>query len=200
MAADPDGLWTLDTNRCSWSDEAYDEHTFGIWNAGGRTVSPVVAPAGAPRVEPRRRHTAYQRPESWAPAFRPGGPGERRVGAPAGHRARPIPSRCDNPRASARAAAVRRRHILLGIVALASVIALAVPWGTKPDHALAAPAVATSGAALARPSVYTVQAGDTLVSIAQRIEPRGDRRALTSELSAQIGGGGVRPGERLVLP
>jgi nucleoid-associated protein YgaU len=105
---------------------------------------------------------------------------------------------CDDQRVAARAAAVRRRHILLGLVAVAAVIALAVPWGTRADHALAAPARA--GATLSPHSVYVVQPGDTLWSIAQRINPQGDPRALMTPLSEQVGGDGIRPGERLLLP
>jgi len=163
-------------------------------------VSPVAAPVGAPRVEPRRRHTTYPAAAPWAPAYRPGGPGQRQVSGPPGHRNRPVHLGCGDPRAAARAAALRRRHILLGIVALLAAIALAVPWGTKADPTLAVPAAAGVGTTLSPHSVYVVQPGDTLVSIAQRIGPSSGRRAALTALNAEVGGAGVRPGERLVLP
>jgi hypothetical protein len=101
---------------------------------------------------------------------------------------------------AARAAALRRRHILLGIAALVAVVGLAVPWGTRPDPALAAPAPAGIGAVLSPHTLYVVQPGDTVVSIARRIDSQGDRRSLVAVLNGEVGGGGVRPGERLVLP
>ncbi len=47
---------------------------------------------------------------------------------------------------------------------------------------------------------YIVQPGDTLWSIASRVYPHGDPRALVSTLSAQVGSAVVVPGEHLVLP
>jgi len=111
-----------------------------------------------------------------------------------------VPRRCDDRRALSRATAQRRRHVLLGFVALAAVIALAVPWGTRPDPALAVPAPAGTGTTLSAHAVYVVQPGDTLSSIARRLGPGRDQRSLVAALGVEVGGGSVRPGERLVLP
>jgi acyl dehydratase len=102
---------------------------------------------------------------------------------------------------AAHAAAVRRRHVLLGILALAAAIALAVPWGTTPDHALAGASPAAGAAAgLTGHAVYVVQPGDTLRSIAQKLDPGGDPRLVMATLRVQNGGDPVRAGERLVVP
>jgi LysM repeat protein len=47
---------------------------------------------------------------------------------------------------------------------------------------------------------YVVGAGDTLWSIAQRLDPTGDPRPVVAALAAQVGGDVVIPGERLLLP
>jgi hypothetical protein len=48
--------------------------------------------------------------------------------------------------------------------------------------------------------VYVVQPGDTLWTIAERLDPSGDPRATTDELATQVGGDAVVPGERIMLP
>jgi hypothetical protein len=70
-------------------------------------------------------------------------------------------------------------------VALAAVVALAVPWGTKADPALATPAAARAEANL---------------SIAQKLDLQGDPTSAVKTQSVQVGGRTVRPRERLVLP
>jgi hypothetical protein len=119
----------LDTNRCSWSYVSHDEHTFEAGDEEDEPVT-VVAPV-RPAPSRRRSHTTYRRPGSGTVTFRPGGPLDRgeAVGGP--HRVRPVHGRCDDPRSAARAAALRRRHILLALVAVAIMVALAVPWGGR---------------------------------------------------------------------
>jgi hypothetical protein len=186
----------LDTNRCSCSYESYGEHTFGLRTAGGEVVGTVAAPVGPSPVRPRRPHPTHRRP---APrTFRPGGPEERRLADGRSHRGRPVHPRCDDPRAAARAAAVRRRHLLLALLAVALLLALAAPWSGKADGSLATPGPAQ--ATLAAHAVYIVQPGDTLWSIAQRLDPEGDPRPTMAALSEQAGGDTLRPGERLILP
>ncbi|MGO9558921.1 MAG: hypothetical protein ACLPQS_06930 [Acidimicrobiales bacterium] len=48
--------------------------------------------------------------------------------------------------------------------------------------------------------LYVAKPGDTLWSIANRVEPGADPRPLVSELEAQLGGKILLPGDRLVLP
>ena len=59
------------------------------------------------------------------------------------------------------------------------------------------PAPATSGA---RAGGYLVQPGDTLWSIARRLQPEGDVRALVHQLVDANGGADLRIGQRVVLP
>ncbi|MGH9169293.1 MAG: LysM peptidoglycan-binding domain-containing protein [Acidimicrobiales bacterium] len=47
---------------------------------------------------------------------------------------------------------------------------------------------------------YIVKPGDTLWSIASRLQPGGDPRPLVAELQSQLHGGTLEPGERLLLP
>jgi Tfp pilus assembly protein FimV len=49
-------------------------------------------------------------------------------------------------------------------------------------------------------SAYVVQPGDTLWSIAERLDPQADPRPVMNALARQVGGDTVRPGERLLLP
>jgi hypothetical protein len=100
----------------------------------------------------------------------------------------------------ARAAAVRRRHLLLAVLAVALLACLALPWSGAGKAALARPGPTPVGSTLSPHSVYVVQPGDTLWSIAERLDPQGDPRPTMATLAAQVGGDIVRPGERLVLP
>jgi hypothetical protein len=45
-----------------------------------------------------------------------------------------------------------------------------------------------------------VQPGDTLWSIALRLDPSGDPRPIVQRLEQQVGGDTVQAGERVVLP
>ncbi|HXQ63021.1 MAG TPA: LysM peptidoglycan-binding domain-containing protein [Acidimicrobiales bacterium] len=123
----------------------------------------------------------------------------RRPPVAAPHRTRPTHAGCADPRAAARAAAVRRRHILLAAVAVGLLVALAVPWGGKGGNGLASPGP-IPGTTLSAHTVYVVQPGDTLWSIAERLAPQGDPRPAVTTLSEQLGGDTVTPGERLLLP
>jgi hypothetical protein len=139
-------------------------------------------------------------PRSGAGAYRPA---VRLVGRPApadGHRRCPGIARCDESVVAARAAAVRRRRLLLGGVATALIVALALPWGGAGTHTLAAPGPAQAGATVLHAGPYVVRPGDTLWSIAEGLDPSGDPRPVVAELSAEIGGDSVVPGERLELP
>jgi hypothetical protein len=96
-------------------------------------------------------------------------------------------------------AAVRRRRVLLGTVAAGLLAALALPWSGS-GGSLATPGPALAGATVAHHSPYVVRPGDTLWSIAVRLDPTGDPRPVVARLAAQVGTETPAPGERLVLP
>jgi hypothetical protein len=91
--------------------------------------------------------------------------------------------------------AVRRRRVLLALTALL-VVGLALPLGGSGGSSH------PSGSALAETPghAYTVQAGDTLWSIAQRADPTGDPRPLVSKMEAQTGSDTVSPGQHITVP
>lgn len=101
-----------------------------------------------------------------------------------------------------RAVRIRRRRLvalvavlLVALLAIGAVRLVAGVLGT--DAAPAAP----SAAALVQPpaSVYVVQPGDTLWSIARRVAPGSDPRAVVDRLSARNGGPGLVVGQQLTL-
>ena len=95
---------------------------------------------------------------------------------------------------------VIRRRLVLGIVAVALLTALALPWGGTGGRTLAPPGSALAGQTVQAHQQYVVQPGDTLWSIAMRLDPSSDPRPLVAEMAAQVGGDTVVPGERLRLP
>lgn len=95
---------------------------------------------------------------------------------------------------------MRRRRIVLGAAVAAILVALALPWGGAGRPTLATPGPVLAGATVSPHALYVVQPGDTLWSIAERLDPQGDPRPIVSELEAQVGSDTVVPGERLRLP
>lgn len=151
---------------------------------------PVTHERRRPRVHvPSRDRTHGCRPI--AAGRGTAAPGDR-------HRVRSEPGRC-RPGQAPRTAAARRRVAVAAVVAVALLVALALPWGGVGRHPVTSdPALAR--AASGHSAVYVVRPGDTLWSIATRVDPQGDPRPLVARLSAQVGGDTVVPGERLVLP
>jgi hypothetical protein len=93
----------------------------------------------------------------------------------------------------------RRRRALLGTLAVGLLAALALPWSGT-GGSLATPGPALAGEAVAHHAPYVVRPGDTLWSIAARLDPAGDPRPVVARLAAQIGNETVIPGEQLLLP
>jgi len=92
------------------------------------------------------------------------------------------------------------RRLLPGVVTLA---ALAGVWaGAGAMSASHAPRLDVLPGSVKAPGgyLYVVRPGDTLWSIASRLEPGGDPRALVAQLEVQVPGGSLVPGRRLVLP
>jgi hypothetical protein len=76
-------------------------------------------------------------------------------------------------------------------------VGLALPLsGTGGNSHATGSALAETGA----PVSYTVRPGDTLWTIAERVDPSADPRPIVAQLSAQTGSDTVVPGERIILP
>ena len=91
---------------------------------------------------------------------------------------------------------VRRRRTLLAMMGLALGL-LALPLGGSGG---ASHPTGSVSAAQLHSGTYTVRAGDTLWSIAQRVDPTGDPRPVVSRLAAQLGTDSVVPGEQVTIP
>lgn len=132
-----------------------------------------------------------------------GGGGERRAGEDLDVRdAGAPPPRVApylRPSAGAKRAtspAVRRRRLLLAVMGLA-LVGLALPLsGTGGRSHATGSALAGIGHQVG----YTVRPGDSLWSIAERVDPTADPRPLVAQLASQTGSETVVPGERIVLP
>jgi LysM domain-containing protein len=87
----------------------------------------------------------------------------------------------------------RRRLVAVGL----GVLALTVVAPRFRAALGGAPASAPEGVPV--PISYVVEPGDTLWSIARRVQPVGDPRALVARLEVVAGGAEVRPGQVLIL-
>jgi nucleoid-associated protein YgaU len=149
-----------------------------------------VRPAG--RADAPDLRLIGARPADRADEYAPPGPGEpfdlRLVEAPR-HGARSTLRRGPS-------AAVRRRRTLLATMGLL-LVGLALPLsGTGGNSHATGSALAETG----HPVTYTVRPGDTLWTIAERVDPSADPRPLVARLAAQTGSDNVVPGERIVVP
>jgi Tfp pilus assembly protein FimV len=127
-------------------------------------------------------------------------------GAPAPRRA----ATTSQPDRRAVAASVYRRRrlvvLLLVVLAVASIVGMARaaagllgggPLTAAEDGRVAV--VELDAQPVAR-ATYVVRSGDTLWSIARRIQPDGDVRPLVDALAATRDGRALQPGERIVVP
>src|SRR5207248_2498734 len=98
----------------------------------------------------------------------------------------------------------RRSAALLVMVAAAAVMMLAIVPAVRAGMGALGGSPLTPAGAPAAPAlqpvasnVVVVQSGDTLWSIARRLQPTGDVRPLVDRLAAAHGHGPLQPGERL---
>jgi LysM domain len=94
------------------------------------------------------------------------------------------------------APAVRQRRLLVAVIVVLAV-ALALPLSGTGGRSHA---TGSAPAGIGRQVEYTVRTGDTLWSIAERVDPNNDPRPLVAKLAAQTGSDTVVPGERISLP
>jgi len=102
----------------------------------------------------------------------------------------------------ARAVDVRRRRVRALGLALASVVAAGALWfgtsamASSQDRLQVLPgSVQTTHGYL-----YRVQPGDTVWSIATRLDPTGDPRPLADQIESEIGGTNLQVGTQVLLP
>jgi len=155
----------------------------------------IVEPVWAPRPEEPGRTPQREEEVAFAPSSPVRGPKishelERRV----------VERRASERRA--RAAQLRRRRLhLLG--ALMSVgLAAAVWFGTS---AMASQSqgrlqILPGSVKTAHGYLYRVQPGDTVWSIATRLDPTGDPRPLTGQIESEIGGTDLQAGTQVLVP
>ncbi|MGH9007790.1 MAG: hypothetical protein ACRDV6_08785 [Acidimicrobiales bacterium] len=92
----------------------------------------------------------------------------------------------------ARRARIRRNAVLVTLAGLLT--ALALPLSSLGGTSGARPDPVVAG------STYVVRPGDTLGSIAERLDPAGNPVALAQRMAAQTGSSTVVVGEHIVLP
>lgn len=161
--------------------------------------------AGALQLLEGYEFAPLRAPQSWQPlSEKPPArtaPARIRQGSGEVLRERPLPRPAASPQPSAPA---RRRPARRGgaLPALATVGLLVGLWfgagalrGATPR-----PAVLSGSRAVAGGYLYRVRPGDTLWSIASRLEPNADPRPLVDELAAQVPAGTLVVGETLHLP
>lgn len=100
------------------------------------------------------------------------------------------------PRRGVSPAVRRRRLAALGLL-LATLLGLALPVSALGGRPLS---VGTAAAPLAAHTFYTVRPGDTLWSIATRLDPAGDPRPLVTQLATETDSDTVMAGQRIWLP
>lgn len=97
-------------------------------------------------------------------------------------------------------AAVRRRCVVTALTVVAAIgFLLGAGSLTGAGQASPLPQPAPADAAPVAAFIHIVQPGDTLWSLARRIQPNGDVRPLVARLRAVSGGGPLQPGQLLRL-
>lgn len=100
-----------------------------------------------------------------------------------------------------RRSTVRRRRIAVGVFSALVLLVLSLPiqaLGGITSTGKLAPSGVVGG--LQDGSLYVVQPGDTVASIAHALNPTGDQAALQSKIRSIVGSSVVVPGEHVLLP
>ncbi len=94
------------------------------------------------------------------------------------------------------ATAVSSRQVAFVGIVLAVMVALVVVFGMVGDEAGAY----DGNFSYAEPTLYIVQPGDSLWSIAEALRPNADPRPLVDELRSAAGSANLQIGQRLLIP
>ena len=89
---------------------------------------------------------------------------------------------------------------MVGALLVGLLFVLAAPISALGGRSVAGAPPAGPPAARVHNVVYVVKQGDTLGSIAARINPDGDAESLVAALSSELGSASLTPGERIILP
>jgi len=164
----------------------------------GRPTSPVTGSVGSGhRRRPAASSARVPRPGAYRLVAAPDRPEQARHA----HRSRPTRgAEAWAASAAGPSASVRRRRALLGAVVAALLTLLALPWGGTGGRSLATSGAALVGDRIVHHADYVVQPGDSLWSIAGRLDPGRDLRPVVARLATEAGGDTVVPGQHLVLP
>jgi hypothetical protein len=96
---------------------------------------------------------------------------------------------------------LRRRRITALVAFVAVAVALSLPLRALGTVTISGqPTPGGTPAGLMDGTVYVVQEGDTLASIAHELNPGGDRRALVAVMAKELGSHVVVAGEHVLLP
>ncbi len=92
------------------------------------------------------------------------------------------------------------RRLLPGVVSLAVLAGIWLGAGALHPGVVPQPGHRAAGGSLVAGATYVAGPGDTLWSIAVRLAPSADPRPLVAEMSSQLDGSSLQPGDRIVLP
>ncbi|HXY46093.1 MAG TPA: LysM peptidoglycan-binding domain-containing protein [Acidimicrobiales bacterium] len=92
------------------------------------------------------------------------------------------------------------RRLLPGVATLAALAGIWAGAGVLASSHARPLAVLPGSVKVPGGYMYVVRPGDTLWSIATRLDPGGDPRSLVAQLAAEVPGGTLQPGARLRLP
>ncbi len=166
-------------------------HQRAATDAAPRSASTLQRPSGAPCRAARRAQPvgspAMPFEPVWAPPAASAGP------------AQPEPGQRASARPRVSSAVYWRRRLVAGLVLVLAGAGLwtALTWAVNSSVGVDPVGADRTGAA--RQQVHVVQPGDTLWSIAGRLDTDGDVRDTVDRLAARNGGSAITVGQRLVL-